>query len=726
MAEPSAQSLIHEMNSLTTALRSLVNLSGQTANAVEANRRRTEDTNMELAEFSITLTKNNKLSKSQQVLADATVKAKKQELAAIRELTKAQERAAAAEAQYGAGSPEAKRANKNASLALGKLSEKQQKTAQSAQELDSTFRSAAKGATLAQGALVWFGSTVKAQITQLQAQHKANGGVIEGSNSLTEALLKQQRTAFNMGVTGEQLAQISAGARQTINALGGTESALQTLSPAVDRLRILTGSSEEGLRLAAEAAKEFAQKGVTPTTAGLARYTNDLVQLSRQTGMNTTQASEYYNEIANDVEMIDILRSARSGEREAILANQRAVVQQSIAMGMSATQAKEAAKMLNKMVAAKPLDRIRKAAKLRAIGGALGIAGSNEAADAMIAGKRATPEQLARLSKFETDVTNASDQAGRGPLGMEITTQALLDKLDNGGETYGKGSPFSTSLAESLKPSIDLQAQYLDASTKMDGKLLGEAEKRLKQLQQLTSGQSFYGVVLAGMAATVGAIFTLMSADKAGNAIRDALGGKNGSTSGKGGKLGKVAGMAGTATKVLGGLGAAGAGIYSGYEEYQKNGKVGAAVGQGTGAAVGGGLGGWGGAAAGAALGTAILPIGGTIIGGLIGGLAGGWLGGTAGGAAGKAVGSIADGPDSKTQASMSEAAKTTADGISTQLKQMDSQNGILTQLKEMLSNQTDIMKQQLDTMKLSDAQREAQAVASVPANKFSASYSYL
>lgn len=732
MADPQIAALTVELGSLANSLRTLVSSVGKTANAIEAKAKKYEAAGDEVAKFSVDLVKGRKLTKEQQKLTEDAIKLKKKELIATENLTRQQQKASDAMKQYGASSPQAIAAQNRANVALDVLSQRQAATAEAAGRVESSFDGLVKGTKIAQAAMVWFGATVKAQVQQLIAQQKANGGVIEGTNSLADALIKQQKAAFSIGVTGEELAKVSAAARQTFNAMGGTEQSLKTLTPAIDRMRILTGSSAEGLKLAADAAREFSLKGVRPSVAGMERYTDDLVQLSRQTGMNTQQANEYYNEIANDVDSIDLLRSARAGEREAILANQRALVQQSIAMGMSAEQAKEAAKMLNKMVAAKPLDRIRQAAKIRALGGAMGIAGSNEAAEALIAGKRATPQQQQALQQFSQNAANASNQAAGKGLGSEIFAQSLLDKLDLN-EQFGKGSNFSTSLSDSLKPSIDIQKDILDSSKTEGGRMFGIAEKTYNQIGMLVSGQNIYGVAIAGILAVTTSIAAMMGAGKAAGAIGDLLGGRGtriGGGAGAGaGKLAGLGKLAGGATKLLGGIGGAAAGAYEGYEEYQQTGKAGAAIGKGTGAAVGGGLGGWGGAAAGAALGTAILPGIGTVAGGLIGGLAGGWLGGAAGGAAGKAVGSLADSKDvSQAQEAITGATQATADGIATQLKQMDTQNNILAQLKDMNAKQVDLMEKQLQAMSMTDVEKQAAAkITSLRQdNKFASQYNYL
>jgi hypothetical protein len=122
-----------------------------------------------------------------------------------------------------------------------------------------------------------------------------------------------------------------------------------------------------------------------------------------------------------------------------------------VAAGMTADQAKAAAKMLNKMVAAKPLERIKEAARMRALGGAMGISGADAAAQAVMAGPGKQTAQMRKdIEDFSKNATTMMDQARGQGLGSEITAVQLLDKL-NLDQYYGSDSPFSTTLISALK-----------------------------------------------------------------------------------------------------------------------------------------------------------------------------------------------------------------------------------------------------------------------------------
>lgn len=554
MADPTIQQLSAELGQLTRVLRDMVDASSRTVQAQRANAIALIDQNEALEDYKKEIIGGRKLNKQQQALAAEAIAAKKKELRLQKEWADEQQKANALLKKKGASETEKSAAMRIAANAQSKLTAAQGASQAATSALTNSFQGMVKGVNITNAALVWFGSTLKSQATQMLAQNAANSGVVEGTNSLATALWAQQNTALKYGLAGDEFAKITTANRQVINAMGGSKTAFETLNPSIDRFRILSGSFSEGVKLAAEAATEFAKKGIKPTQKGMEAYTDDIVNLQRQTGMASRDAMAYFNDIASDADSIDLLRSARKEEREAILQSQRALVQQSIAAGMSAEQAKEAAKMLNKMVAAKPLDRLKQAAKVRALGGAMGIAGSEEAAQAIVAGKRATADQKIALQKFSENAANAMDQAAGQGLGSEIFASQLLDKLDLD-QYYGKNSAFSTTLGDTMKPAFaDLSKQYVDGSKAADAKMAAQALLLAEQIKLLASGNHWGGVIASGVAAIAAMLFGGKIAGMAGKVAGGAI------QAGKGllGAGGKVAGTVAAEGTLAAGSAAAG------------------------------------------------------------------------------------------------------------------------------------------------------------------------
>jgi len=753
------QATAQQLQLLTQGIERLLASQSNIARAQEAQRRAREDATNDLAEFSKQLRAGRKLNEQQEKLVQEAIKAKKAEIEAAHALEKAHRDQAAAIANN-APTDELERLGRTVTNAADRHRTASQRLQSATTAVNKSFSGLVKNVDWASLAVSWFGSAVTTAGKQVLSQNKANGGLVEGTGNLIDAMAAQQNEALKFKLDATTFANITNGARQMFNAMGGTSEGLKQLTNSVDRFTIMTGSFEEGLKLATQTANDFATKGIRPTMIGMEQYQNDLVALRRQTGLSVEQAHQLYNDVAGDAESIDMLRSARKEEREAILRSQRALIQQSIAAGMSAEQAREAAKMLNKMVAAKPLDRLRQAARVRALSGAMGIAGGEEAAQAITAGKRATPEQTRMLQEFSQRAANAMDQAAGQGLGTEIFATTLLDKLDLE-QYYGKNSNFSTTLGDTLKSAnADLSKQFIDATKDPLAKTALATAGIWEQAKLIASGQHWSGVVLSGIAAMVAVIAARGMVGNIGK-----LGGKlgiGGAVAGEGAAAGKAASglgrTLGTAGKILGPAASLAYGAYEGYDEYQQTGKAGASIGKGVGSAGGGIAGGWGGALAGAALGTAILPGIGTVLGGLLGGLGGGIGGSYLGGKAGKAVGSQFD-PDSPAGASpastapvnlpttsvtkavkdqtkamiesnvvIESATTATASGIAQQVKQLDQSNDYLSTMISQNRELIDLQKKTLAASTLTDREKSDQTKTQPlrADTKFSSKYQYI
>lgn len=636
-----------------------------------------------------------RMTKEQQAQAKELAKLQKE----WREATKAVERASnefdEAARQFGAESKEAKESLAKLSKAQDAETNAKNAATRASNGLDLSMRGSAKSARYASVALDWFGTSLKTQGKQLVEQYKSAGGILEGSGGLLGSLFEQQQTALTMGLSGAELQQVVNANRQVINAMGGTAEAMDELNPAVNRFRVLTGSSADAARLAGEAATSFAQKGIKPSAAAIEAYTNDMVEMRKRTGKSYDEINQLFDEVAGEADSIAILRAAREDEREAILASQRALIQQSVAAGMSAEQAKEAAKMLNKMAAAKPLDRLKQAAKIRALGGAMGVAGAEEAAQAVIAGKRMTDEQRANLNKFSQDMTNTMDTMAAQGLGSEIFGSALLEKLDLE-QYYGSNSDFSTTLGSHMKPIEKAINELKDQSTGPNAELINKTILMTEQATLLLSGQHAFGTVIAGLTAAVLGLTALVQSKK----LLDAFGGTGGTAAGKGGK----------GALLKGGLkaGVVGAGMMAANQFVDEGSTAGKIL--NSNAVQGAGYG--------AMLGSFIPGIG-TLVGGAAGGAIGGakdiydWLVSPeqAGGRTPNEMKPVSRQKQRELAALTTDdevkiATLSMSDGVTKQIALMDTSNAYLKQLAELSTKHIELSEKQLVAMTMSEKEK--------------------
>lgn len=613
-------------------------------------------------------------------------------------------------------------------LTSSKLKTASGDSAKSLHALNTHQLSMGKTAKIADAALVLFGSTLSKSIDQLKAQYQATGGVVEGSGNLFTNMMNTQWQALTKGMSGAEFQKNITQQRQTINAMGGTEEALKTLDPAINRFRILTGDNAKALELATASAHDLANKGVRPSSAAIDAYTNDLTRMAKLTGKSIDQSREYYDNIAQESDSIHLLRAAREDERGAILQSQRALVQQSIAAGMSAEQAQLAAKMLNKMVAAKPLDRLKQAAKIRALGAAMGVAGSEEAAQAVIAGPRASAEQKQQLQQFNQMMTNAVDKMTGQGLGSEIFATALTDKLGLE-EQYGRNSPFSTTLGDTMKPMQSALDKLTDVSTTRMGEMVDLLTLISGMVGVITSGAFLPLAIGAGIVGAGPKIAAILKAALGGTGGMGELGGPGGEGGPRGGKFGRFGRFGG---KLLGGLKGGLGGLVGGMaldyasEKLTESGheKLGATAG------IGGTAAKWAGAGA---LAGSVIPGIGNVAGGVLGGLAGGAYGlyenwntlmGPGGKSDKKSPAAVAAG----TGVDAATALTTTSDGITKQLEQMKTSNDLLQKLTDMSTKQVELAEKQLVALTMTDKEK---ADMNVRANlrrdsKFGAQYGYV
>lgn len=541
----SITNLTREIQSLAGSIRSLIQSQTSYRNFTDGDKSEEQifgetlsDAEKELVAFAIALRKGRVANQQQERLIKRAIEAKRQEIEARSQLKQQ-----SVDHKQTVKSKADQQVIKQAADKISNLKQNHQSAVnnvkQAVDEVEKSFQRLTSNIDFVGIALTQFGAALTTQGRMLLAQNKANGGLIEGTDSLISAIAEQQNLALKYAVNSADFANITAESRQMLNALGGTTAGLQNLDQSINRFTIITGSFEQGLRMATVVARDFAERGIKPTQQVLDRYHDDLVAVRRQTGLSIDQAHQLYDSVANDIDSIAILRSARIDEREAILRSQRALIQHSVAAGMSADQAKEAAKAMSKIAAQKPIDRMQMATRVQAFANAVGIEGGARAARAIIAGKRITPEESEFLSRFNQQLANVVDKSGRSDIGQEIVITSLIDQL--GLEQYfGKGSAFSTSLGQALENQAGpLDQRFIDVTKTTEGQTIQEGAKIVEQLKLIVSGQHWLGVIAGGVATIV----AMMAKDTILGKLKQL-----------------IPGLAGSKIPTTGGVGAAGAG----------------------------------------------------------------------------------------------------------------------------------------------------------------------
>jgi hypothetical protein len=454
------------LQQIAMSLRTLAESSSQASRSLRDYTHEVDTVTEQLKDYEKGLTKGNKLSKEQERLAKEVVNAKKHELKIQENLNKAIRQAEIIQKSSSVSTGALAAATNQVTVLQQRHAQAQQQTAL----LTSAFGRSMSGLSGMFGKLsiitgkllgplqiaagiVAFASD---RLDVARDQMAANVGFVEDlqkNGSFYSAMLQQRAEAIKRGVDPQE----------AIMAAGGLTKSLEITDSVQRRFYALTGNLGDALQLSLEAMTEFTKLGVKPTQQALNRYVADVEQLSKFTGLSAREVKSLYDSVASDTDSLVLLKAAREDERESILANQRALVNMARAAGMTAQQASEAAKMLNRMVAAKPIERIKQAAKVRALAAAMGVGGGEEAGRAIIAGPQASPEQKQLLMEFNQQLTGVMDQARGQGLTAEIFATTLVDKLglEN---VYGSNSAFSNTLGSAFREGDKLAAKQLSAA----------------------------------------------------------------------------------------------------------------------------------------------------------------------------------------------------------------------------------------------------------------------
>jgi hypothetical protein len=471
-----------------------------------------------------------------------------------------------------------------------------------------------------------------------------------GDNVL--ASLDKQADIIKLGLTPDEYIKMNAASRQTILATGGVSKQMDILSKQSEELKGHFKTIGDATKFTQGQMDLLATSGIKPSVHNAGLLNESFKKMKAYTGMTGDAFLQMQQDLSTDADIADQLRAVNMQEREQILASNAARMAEQVAMGMTTEQAKNVTKSLAKMAGAGPLDRIKSAAKMRALGAAMGVEGGDRAANIRIQGDRANAVDKKFLEEYTTKLSNKMSESKTASLGYEIMADRLQTKL--GDENTAASSPFNTRLAEAKEIDLKALAQQVEVNTNLRDLIV-----KVQQLGAAKANPYIQGaggvvggvgsVVGPGIGSTLGSFLgTKMGL---GGAAAPTTVPTAGAPSTGGSKVGNF--LRGPGGKLLGKAGIAGSVGVAGYEAYdamseydagniteaQKNQKYGSAGGGLAGALAGMKLGAMGGGAVGAGFG-GVGAIPGAVIGGLGGAALGAWGGSSLGGGLGGMFGS--------------------------------------------------------------------------------------
>ncbi len=307
--------------------------------------------------------------------------------------------------------------------------------------------------------------------------------------------------------------------------------------------------------ISAKDRSEIARKNMELVTASGIRmqkedataFHDSMVQAKEAAGMAPDEFQKAMGEILSSEEVRTQLKMATSEqERRTIVDGIAAQLAQNKAMGLTTTEATAAAKALGKLAGEKPLERFKKAAKLRAMGAVMGMgAEGNRLADLTLKKKR-TPEEEAEFKRLGSQMSERYTQTGAdGNVSAEIMVTQVADKLGLE-QMLGPNSPFNNTLSAAVAPLKEAGDSF--------SKTPAEITKAFAAIEQMFSSVK-NNDLLAGAAGIAAGGYSL---SKGGSLIKGLFSGGGAQTAAGGasklGGLAKGAGVAGAAIDVGMGL----------------------------------------------------------------------------------------------------------------------------------------------------------------------------
>jgi hypothetical protein len=257
-----------------------------------------------------------------------------------------------------------------------------------------------------------------------------------------------------VGVTTEEFLELEGANRQALNAMGGTSVAMQGFRNQIaagifeaDGLARTFGSVRKGFIGVVQATGDMAKSGMR-STAATQGYIQQMDEFRTIFGTTPEQFRQLNNTLMENVEVRQSLRGLDQNERRVRMEGIRMQIELNGALGMTSEQAVAAATRLQEIAGGTAKNRLQQAARFQAMAAAYGIEGGAEAAAAIRAGRRATPEQQRIIQQVANQLSDigARTETG-GTIGQEMMFQQMSDSLGLT-ELVGKNSVFNSTLGE--------------------------------------------------------------------------------------------------------------------------------------------------------------------------------------------------------------------------------------------------------------------------------------
>lgn len=375
---------------------------------------------------------------------------------------------------------------------------------------------------------------------------------------VTEGVWSNMSNAMSLGIDPSRLSEIQASTRQAVSVMGGAEQWSKKVSSVQSSMFGHIGDLDTTTQFMADSMSTLIRAGIQPTTDAFMSASGELGPLGKTfkdiqkiSGATFAETGQLMKELAEDSTIRwKLMGAASSKQRRVIIQETMERHKNLLAMGMNTEQAKRASAALDQMAGKGPKERLKQAAKMQMMMGAMGVAGGGRAAELMRKRVRTGQEDKELAGIMATVNTKVAETQQRS-LSGDFFASAMIQKTGMEG-LMGPGSPFEKNLTDmAAKGTITaLSTKTMAEEYPKTTVLVGNIQKIISNfavnplLTGILAGVSFIGATVLQIRMGMGMGM--------GGGLTDLVSGK------RGGKLGMLKGIAKGVGKFALGLGIAG------------------------------------------------------------------------------------------------------------------------------------------------------------------------
>lgn len=292
----------------------------------------------------------------------------------------------------------------------------------------------------------------------------AQAGIAVGqfANDVTEAMRLgteglQQLRGITMMMDPADISRMQAANKQASLAVGGAERWLDEVADQQKRWALLTGNMSDGARAAAGSftvlrsigmdAAAGSENQIRAQDALLSSFKN----LQKMTSMTAEEFVELQKELVADQDHRVNLMKMGKQERIAYIDSINKRLQENVQLGMTIEQAKEVEKTFAAMRGKGPRERMKAAARLQMVGGAMGMDTGGRLFELMRKGKRTAGEEKELQELTRNMNTKIADMAGSSDMSQQLLAEILLAKSPELQGIFGQTSANTEKMTEGLR-----------------------------------------------------------------------------------------------------------------------------------------------------------------------------------------------------------------------------------------------------------------------------------